>query len=132
MPVLGDLLYDPEKGGGYQEDFYDLVERVGKVSSTLGQLRQKPDLTEAFEFEEKHRDTLLIKNRLDSLVNFMDSWRDSRDRLFERKDLSDEDKRRQLYRMYESRDDVLSEITKIMGDIREDRSVVEQMFGKVV
>ena len=130
FPVLGDLLYDPERGGGYQEDFYDLVERVGKVSATLGQLRQRKDPTEAFEFEDKHRDILEIKKRLDYLGRFMKNWRENRDQLFERSDLSDEDKRRQLYRMYESRDDVMSEMIKIMGDVREDRSIIEQVFGK--
>jgi hypothetical protein len=130
MPVLGDLLFDPEKGGAYQEQFYKVVEQAGKLAATLGQLRQQQDPTEAFEYEEEHRNVLQVKKRLDYLGRFMDNWRDSRDQLFERRDLSKEDKRRQLYRMYETRDDVLSEMIQIMGNIKEDRSIIDQVFGK--
>ena len=49
--------------------------------------------------------------------------------MFERTDLSDDDKRRHLYRMFENRDDILDEMVKIMGDIREERSLTEQFFG---
>ena len=59
----------------------------------------------------------------------MRHYRTERDRLFERTDLSDDDKRRQLFRMFETRDDMLGEMVKIMADIRDERGIMEAALG---
>ena len=53
----------------------------------------------------------------------------SRPLTYWRNDLSDDDKRRHLHRMFETRDDMLDEMIGIMADIREERSFMEAALG---
>ena len=120
MPMIGDLLYDRESGGGYQESFYEMVEDLDLVLSTIGEMegREDRDRTAEDEYKEKHEPLLVAGKRLKHFEKRMDHWRADRDRLFTRNDLSDQDKRRTLYRMFEDRDDILSEMLELMGDVR--------------
>jgi len=129
LPALGDLFYDPQKGGGYQEDFYELVEDVDKFITTLGQIEENRGHAEGRKYEEEHKALADAKARLQYFERRMKHYRTERDRLFERTDLSDEDKRRQLFRMFETRDDMLAEVVNIMADVREERSVLEAVLG---
>ena len=121
MPMIGDLLYDRESGGGYQESFYEILEDLDLVLSTIGEMegREDRDRTAEDEYKDKHEPLLVAGKRLKHFEKRMDHWRTDRDRLFTRNDLSDKDKRRTLYRMFEDRDDILSEMLELMGDIRE-------------
>ena len=120
MPMLGDLLYDSQSGGGYQESFYDMVEDVDQVVATLREMEGREDRDRGAEerYEDENRNLFRVEGRLSHFDKRMDHWRRDRDRLFTRKDLSDEDKRRALYRMYESRDEILSEMLNLMGAVR--------------
>ena len=120
MPMLGDLLYDSQSGGGYQESFYDMVEDVDQVVATLREMEGREDRDRGAEerYEDENRNLFRVEGRLSHFDKRMDHWRRDRDRLFTRKDLSDEDKRRALYRMYESRDEILSEMLNLMGTVR--------------
>jgi len=129
LPVIGDLMYDPQKGGGFQEDMYEAVEDMNTLVTTLGQIRESRGHQAAKDFENEHKGMFDAKRRLQYFERRMKHYRDERDRLFERNDLSDEDKRRMLYRMFENRDDMLGEMVKIMGDIRQERSMMESALG---
>ena len=129
IPALGDLFYNPRKGGGYQEDFYEVYEEMNKLVSTLGQLEEGRGRKEAQEFKEEHKELFDAKRRLQYFERRMKHYRMERDRLFERGDLSDDDKRRQLFRMFETRDDMLGEMVKIMADIRDERGIMEAVLG---
>jgi hypothetical protein len=120
MPMMGDLLYDREAGGGYQESFYDMLEDVDKIVATLKEMegREDRDRTAEEMYEDKNDLLLRTEDRLEHFEERMDHWRKDRDRLFTRNDLSDKDKRRRLYRMFEHRDDILSEMLELMGDVR--------------
>ena len=134
MPIIGDLLFDPGMGGGYQEDFYGIAEQLDKVIATMGQKEKLAggwDQDRAVhEYGEEQKALLDHENRLKYFRRRMDTHRQRRQQLFDRKDLSDDDKRRMLYRMTEDRDNMLTEMLEIMADIRKDRSVMEQLFGR--
>tara|TARA_R110002020_G_scaffold212276_1_gene418728 strand:+ start:2615 stop:11041 length:8427 start_codon:yes stop_codon:yes gene_type:complete len=129
LPVLGDLLYDPQKGGGYQEDFYELIEDVDNLVTTLGQIQENRGRGAGREFKEENKAYFDNKARLRHFEKRMKHYREDRDRLFERRDLSDDDKRRHLYRMFETRDQILDEVLTIMADIRKDRTIAQKLFG---
>ena len=126
MPGLEGFLYDPSRGGGYQEDFYELVDDIDKLVTTMGQIAERP---EKREFEKENESLLGHRRRLAHFNKRMEHWRSDRDTLFDRNDISDEEKRRMLQRMFESRDDMLEEMLKIMADVREDRGIMEAIFG---
>jgi len=97
--------------------------------STLGQIKEGRGDEAAREFEEEHKGMFDAKRRLQYFERRMKHYRMERDRLFKRNDLSDDDKRRQLFRMFETRDDMLAEMVKIMADIRDERSIMEAALG---
>jgi hypothetical protein len=129
LPILGDLVYDPQKGGGYQEDFYELIEDVDKLVTTLGQIEDERERGAGKEFKEENKAYFDNKYRLRHFERRMKHYREDRNRLFKRTDLSNDDKRRYLYRMFETRDEILDEVLVMMADIRKDRSIAQQLFG---
>jgi hypothetical protein len=119
MPLVGDLFWDPAKGGGYQEDFYALVEDITKLTTTLGQLEQRKDHGRAAaEYRERYSEHFKAKQRLDYMNRFMIKWRNQRDQLFERRDMDDDVKRAVLRTMIDQRDDMLVQMLDIMADVR--------------
>jgi hypothetical protein len=129
IPGIRDLIFDPRKGGGYQEDFYELVEDMDKLVTTMGQIRESRGYRESLDYKERYEPEFQQERRVRYFERRMKYWRERRDALFERRDLSNEEKRRVLHRMFEQRDQMLEEMTDIMGEIREDKGIVEQLFG---
>ena len=122
VPILGDLIFDPREGGGYQEDFYEIVETLDAVVTTLGQYEARGQREKAQEFEEEHDAILKHQTKLRHWETQMDHWREDRDKLLARTTLTREEKSRDLIRLIEQRDDMLESIEEIMADIRRDRS----------
>ena len=126
IPVLGDLLYDPREGGGYQEDFYEWIQYLDSVVATLGQV-EKRDPDRAASIREAKDDLLKYQSRLRHYESQMAHWRDDRDFLLERSDLSRQEKNERLVSMYQGRDKILSDMTNIMSDIKGGRTIEEKL-----
>ena len=126
IPILGDLFYDPREGGGYQEDFYEWVEYLDSVVATLGQV-EKRDPGRAESIREARDDLLKYQSRLRHYESQMSHWRDDRDFLLERTDLSRHEKNERLVGMYHGRDKMLSDMTSIMSDIKGGRTIEEKL-----
>ena len=130
LPGIREMIFDPRKGGGYQEDFYELVEDVDKLVTTLGQIEANRGSDAGYKYEQEHEEYLRNKDRVRHFETRMKHWREDRDALFSRNDIGDDEKRRVLHRMFEQRDDVLEEMLQLMTDIRKERGVFEQLLGK--
>ena len=129
MPMLGDLFYNISKGGGYQESLYETMEQLDKIVTTMGQIKQTDPLAAA-KYKLDNEDMLKHKNTLAYFDKRMKNYRTQRDAIFQRSDISDDEKRNMLHRMFETRDDMLSDMLRIMAEIREERGLVEQIFGR--
>ena len=129
IPMIGDLFMDPAKGGGYQEDLYEIQEKLDKMITTVGQIEEGRGPQEARDFKAENPEFFRNKSRLQYLDRRMKHYRTERDMLFNRKDLSDEDKRRHLFRMFETRDDMLEDVLRIMADLRKNRSFMDEVLG---
>ena len=129
MPMLGDLFYSTVKGGGYQEDFYETMEQMDHLITTMGQIEDSEGGVAALQYKEENIGMFRHKRRLQYFDRRMKRYREQRDRVFNRPDLSKDEKRRMLHRMFEQRDDMLSDMLRIMAEIRRDRSATERLFG---
>ena len=127
VPILGDLIRDPREGGGYQEDFYEWVEVLDEVVTTLGQIEGRGDWEKAEAFEDRHEAVLKHRNQLRHFESQMEHWRSDRDFLLERKDLTREEKQARLLWAYEARDRMLDEMIDIMADIKSGRTAGETL-----
>ena len=121
MPMIGDLLYDRESGGGFQEDFYDTLQQMDRMLADMRKMegRSDRDLQKEEDFKRENAPLFRAKDRVDALEKFMDDYRKKREELLLRRDLSAQGKRRTLHRMEEKRDQMLAEITEIMGEVRQ-------------
>ena len=117
IPILGDLLYDPRSGGGYQEDFYEWIEYLDSVVATLGQVEER-DPERAKSIEDANRVLLRHKDTMRHYESQMTHWRDDRDYMLERSDLSREEKNRRLVYMEQRRNVMLSDMKDIMSDVK--------------
>tara|TARA_R110000822_G_scaffold194574_2_gene332846 strand:- start:23 stop:676 length:654 start_codon:yes stop_codon:yes gene_type:complete len=117
IPILGDLLYDPRSGGGYQEDFYEWIEYLDSVVATLGQVEER-DPERAKSIEDANRVLLRHKDTMRHYESQMTHWRDDRDYMLERSDLSREEKNRRLVYMEQRRNVMLSDMKNIMSDVK--------------
>jgi len=134
IPLLGDLLFDPREGGGYQEDFYELIETLDHVVTTLGQMETggRGREEDVREWKEKHEIILRNQRRLRQVETYMSDWREERDAFLERTDLSRDDETRLLIRKYEERDRVLGVLVEeVMTDIKKDRGFLESLLGRI-
>lgn len=129
MPMLGDLFYNISKGGGFQEDFYETLTDLDNLVTTMGQIRDKEGHLEAEKFRLQNQGMFRHQDQLRHFDNMMATYRRQRDAVFDRSDISKEQKRAMLHRMWEQRDDMLSDMMRIMAEIRKDRSATERLFG---
>jgi hypothetical protein len=129
MPMLGDLFYNISKGGGFQEDFYETLTDLDNLVTTMGQIRDKEGHLEAEKFRAQNQGMFRHQDQLRHFDNMMATYRQQRDAVFDRSDISKEQKRAMLHRMWEQRDDMLSDMMRIMAEIRQDRSATERLFG---
>ena len=105
------------------------MEQLDKIVTTMGQIKQTDPLAAA-KYKLDNEDMLKHKNTLAYFDKRMKNYRTQRDAIFQRSDISDDEKRNMLHRMFETRDDMLSDMLRIMAEIREERGLVEQIFGR--
>ena len=94
--------------------------------ATLGQV-EKRDPDRAASIREAQDDLLKYQLRLRHYESQMAHWRDDRDFLLERTDLSRHEKNERLVSMYQGRDKILSDMTNIMSDLKGNRTVGEKL-----
>ena len=92
----------------------------------MGQI-EKRDPDRAASMRETQDDILKYQLTLRHYESEMSHWRDDRDFLLERTDLSRHEKNERLISMYQSRDRILSDMTNIMSDIKGNRTIEEKL-----
>jgi hypothetical protein len=132
IPVWGDFFVNTERGGGYQEDVYDLINWVGTLVTTLNQLEEDPSAVAGTqEFKRKYESMLKHRERLRRLDNRLKTYRSEIEELM-LKDIPYQEKRDIYYRKMKGRDRTIREVMQIMSAIREDRGFLESLFGRYV
>jgi len=126
VPVLGDLLLDPRQGGGYQEDFYDILRELDRVVATLNSIKER-DVYEGILYKQEHQGLLAWESRLRRMDDYMDIWRETRDKLHRRTDLSTDEARQQWERMLKSRKDLLRNTRNIIVSIKDQPGILDKL-----
>ena len=126
VPVMGDLLIDPKQGGGYQEDFYNLMRELDQVVATLNSIEER-DPYEAARYKQENLALLGWEDRLRGIDNRMDIWRDERDKLHRRTDMSVSDQRQRWNTMLEARKRLLRNTRNIIVSIKDQPGVLDKL-----
>ena len=127
IPVWGDFFLNTERGGGYQEDLYDLISNVNTIVTTLN----RPDMraAETKKFKKKYDFILKQRDRLRRLENRLKTYRSEVEELMLR-DIPEQEKRDIYYRKMKGRDRSIKEVERIKAEIREDRGFLESLLGR--
>ena len=88
IPVLKRLLIDIDKAGGLQQSFYELRTEVNRATATLNDLKKQKRWDEVAAYKANTKGTFAVKGQVRAIEKYMKNWREKRDRLLRRTDVS--------------------------------------------
>ena len=88
IPVLKRLLIDIDKAGGLQQSFYELRTEVNRATATLNDLKKQKRWDEVVAYKANTKGTFAVKGQVRAIEKYMKNWREKRDRLLRRTDVS--------------------------------------------
>ena len=87
MPVMRRFV-QTSRGGGLQQQFYELRGEVNQVVQTLNRLEKEGRTEEYISYRESHADILNTRKAVLSIDRYMKNWREKRDKVVMSKTLS--------------------------------------------
>lgn len=87
MPVMRRFV-QTSRGGGLQQQFYELRGEVNEVVQTLNRLKKEGRTDEYIAYRESHADILNTRKAVLSIDRYMKNWREKRDKVVMSKTLS--------------------------------------------
>ena len=82
------LTFDSKKAGGLQQQFYELRGEVDKVVQTVNKLNKDGRSEDAVAYRSNMQGVLNVKGQIRSMERYLSKWRQRRDRLLQRDDIS--------------------------------------------
>lgn len=124
------IVEDLDRGGGYQEWFYELQGELDGVVATLNVLKERGEWDTFRKKQKIHENLLRHENRMRAHGNWMTRWRDQRDKLMSRRDLTREEEK-ERDRIYRDMRRQRIQRTKNIYDYitRESPSILEKIKG---
>ncbi len=87
-PLIKRLVVDNKKMGGLQQQFYELRGEVDSAVQTLNSLRKQKRFDELGAYKSDVKGLLNVKGRVRAMERYLANWRNRRDRLMRRTDIS--------------------------------------------
>jgi len=87
-PLIKRLVVDNKKMGGLQQQFYELRGEVDSAVQTLNSLRKQRRFDELGAYKSDVKGLLNVKGRVRAMERYLANWRNKRDRLMRRTDIS--------------------------------------------
>ena len=113
VPVLSRFLINADRGGGLQQQFYELRDEVRRVVQSSNKLRKAGRLEELASYRATNLDVLNVKGTVNALNRYLENWRMRRDNLLQRDDISAFAKRDLLDQLIAERDQRLSIVPEL-------------------
>ena len=88
LPLMRRLTFDSKKAGGLQQQFYELRGEVDKVVQTINKLNKDGRSEDAVAYRSNMQGVLNVKGQIRSMERYLSKWRQRRDRLLQRDDIS--------------------------------------------
>jgi len=99
-----------KRGGGLQQQFYELRGEVNQVVQTLNDLKKKGDVDTYIAYRDTHQDTMNVRGAVLAIDRYMKNWRNKRDRIILSEDISQEVKKQLLKQLENERDRRLASV----------------------
>ena len=113
MTVVKRFLLDLDKGGGLQQQFYDLRNEVDRAVQTMNKLKKSGRFDELQAYRTNMQGVVNVKCQIRAIERYMDNWRKRRDVLLARTDINPLVKAELLEQLEMERDKRLSIITEL-------------------
>ena len=103
MPVMRRFV-QTSRGGGLQQQFYELRGEVNQVVQTLNRLKKEGRTDEYIAYRESHADIMNSQKAVLAIDRYMKNWRDKRDKIMLSKTISPTVKAQLLKQLENERD----------------------------
>ena len=103
MPIMRRFI-QTSRGGGLQQQFYELRGEVNQVVQTLNKLKDEGRTSEYISYRESHADVLNSRKAVLAIDRYMKNWRNKRDRILLSKTISPSVKAQLLKQLENERD----------------------------
>jgi len=103
MPVMRRFVQS-SRGGGLQQQFYELRGEVNQVVQTLNRLKKEGRTEEYIAYRESHADIMNSKKAVLAIDRYMKNWRTKRDKIMMSKTISPTVKAQLLKQLENERD----------------------------
>lgn len=104
LPLVGSLLQDLSRGGGYQQDFYEMRELINQTVAGINRARKEGREQDVRSLRHEYAALLETRPMIRRLDRYMARWRDRRVRLLQDDSMSPREKREKLRLLEEERD----------------------------
>ena len=112
MPVMRRFV-QTSRGGGLQQQFYELRGEVNQVVQTLNKLKDEGRTSEYISYRESHADVLNSRKAVLAIDRYMKNWRNKRDKILLSKTISPTVKAQLLKQLENERDRRLAAVPVI-------------------
>jgi len=101
------------RGGGLQQQFYELRGEVNQVVQTLNSLKKQGRTAEYIAYRDTHQDTMNVRGAVLAIDRYMKNWRNKRDKIMLSKTISPSVKKQLLKQLENERDRRLAAVPVI-------------------
>jgi hypothetical protein len=112
MPMMRRFV-QTSRGGGLQQQFYELRGEVNQVVQTLNKLKDEGRTSEYISYRESHADVLNSRKAVLAIDRYMKNWRNKRDKILLSKTISPTVKAQLLKQLENERDRRLAAVPVI-------------------
>ena len=102
------------------------MREMDRVVATLNSIKER-DVYEGILYEQENRVLLAWQDRLRGIDEYMDIWRDERDKLHQRTDMSVREQRQQWDRMLKARKNLLRNTRNIIVSIKDQPGILDKL-----
>ena len=130
LPMFGDMFYNPLRTSNRLDELRAIVDEMDTIIASIGRIRKdEHGFEERREKEEKHRDILKHRDRLQKLNDLMRRYYETMQFTLSRKDKSDEWKREEYKRLLINQNRRLAEHADLLKEIKMDENIIKQLTG---
>ena len=127
LPVFGDLWQNPEMGGKWKQDLFDVQQELTSAVASINAFTEE-DRIKGYKYSEQYKGIVTFQNTINSYRRQMAIFSDVIDILQKRTDLSRSEKRIRMDNIMQAQHSMLSGVPQIIKRMREVQKVYDKLL----
>ena len=127
LPVFGDLWQNPEMGGKWKQDLFDVQQELNSAVTSINAFTEE-DRIKGYKYSEQYKGIVTFQNTINSYRRQMAIFSDVIDILQKRTDLSRSEKRIRMDNIMQAQHSMLSGVPQMIKRMREVQKVYDKLL----